>query len=483
MNKLTSTILNTLKPLFELHGNIELIIAYSGGIDSQVLLHALVQLKQNKLISNEITVCHVNHGLSDNAECWQKLAEQECTKLSVNLVVKRVNLQSKAQQSLEALARDARYNALKTLRDKKSIVLTGHHSDDQSETFLLALKRGAGLKGLSAMSVQTPLGQHLLVRPLLSVSRQEIEDYAKTHLLSWVEDESNLDTCFDRNFIRQEIIPLLRERWPSINNTINRSASHCLAGQELLDELGEQDLTVCKAGETSLYIHALMALSPARFNNLIRFFMAQQDCLMPSTEQVKQVRQQLLADEDKNPQIKVAEQVFRRFRNTLFLTPEYNDISDWQGQVELLQDALSLSNKVLVLPDNLGELVFNINTVTSSNQCTNKNKPLPRISLPKQGQQVSVRFCHENPKCLPHFRQHSRTVKKVLQELNIAPWQRKRIAFLYYDNELVAAIGHFICQPFIESDPKLGMRIEHSNTKSIKLFPTQRELKGLEARH
>ncbi len=462
MNIITSTLQNTLKTLFETHGNIELIIAYSGGVDSQVLLHALVQLKQNKLISNEITVCHVNHGLSDNAEHWQKLAAQECIKLSVNLVVKRVNVRSKAQQSLEALARDARYNALKSLRDKKSVVLTGHHSDDQSETFLLALKRGAGLKGLSAMSVQTKLGQHLLVRPLLNVARQEIEDYAQNHQLSWVEDESNLDVCFDRNFIRQEIIPLLRERWPSINNTINRSASHCLAGQELLDELAEQDLAVCKSGDSGLDVPVLTTLSAARFNNLIRFFMAQQGCLMPSTEQVNQVRLQLQAGADKSPQIKVAEQVFRRFKNTLFLTPEYSDISNWQGQVDLFQDTLTVGNNVLVLPDSLGELSFNTNVVTNTNSSTN----LPCISLPMQGQQVSVRFRHENPKCLPHFRQHSRTVKKVLQELNIAPWQRKRIAFLYYDNELVAAIGHFICQPFIETDPKLGMQIAHTKLTS-----------------
>ena len=340
MNHITSALHHSLKNLFEVHGNIELIIAYSGGIDSQVLLHALVQLKQKKLISNKITVCHVNHGLSDNAQSWQKLAEQECIKLSVKLVVKCVNVQGKAQHSLEALARDARYSALKSLRDEKSIVLTGHHSDDQSETFLLALKRGAGLKGLSAMSEQTTLGQHLLVRPLLGISRQEIEGYAKTHQLTWVEDESNLDTCFDRNFIRQKIMPLLRERWPSINNTINRSASHCLSGQALLDELGAQDLILCKASDMSLHVDVLMALSPARFNNLIRFFMTQQNYLMPSTEQLSQVRQQLLAEEDKNPQIKVAQHVFRRYKNTLFLTPEFTDISDWHQQVDLFKGSL-----------------------------------------------------------------------------------------------------------------------------------------------
>jgi tRNA(Ile)-lysidine synthase len=450
MNKFTSTLLNTLKPIFELHKNIELIVAYSGGIDSQVLLHALTQLKKNQLISNKITVCHVNHGLSKNAEDWQEFAKHECAKLSVELVIKSVNVKIKAQQSLEALARDARYSALKALRDNKSLVLTGHHSDDQSETFLLALKRGAGLKGLAAMTVLTSLGQHLLVRPLLSISRQEIEAYAKTHQLNWVEDESNLDTCFDRNFIRQQIMPLLRERWPSINSTINRSASHCLAGQELLDELAEEDLISCKATEKSLYTQALKDFSPARFNNVIRFFLAQQDYLMPSTEQLKQIRQQLQASEDKNPQIKVGQCVFRRHKEQLFITPDYKDVSDWYRDIDLSEGTV-----VLELPDDLGKLVFTTQLV--------QGNVFPLVCLPSVGQKVTVRFSHNNPKCLPDFRQHSRSLKKVLQELNVEPWQRKRIGFLYYDNELVTAIGHFICKPFIVNGAELGVHINQDN--------------------
>ena len=446
MHNIITTLHNTLKSLFEIHGNIELVIAYSGGVDSQVLLHALMQLKQKKLVNNNITVCHVNHGLSDNALHWQQFAQQECDKLSVKLVIKSVHVQAQAQHSLEALARDARYHALKTLRAQKSLVLTGHHSDDQSETFLLALKRGAGLKGLAAMSAQTQLAQHLLVRPLLSISRQEIEAYAQAHQLNWIEDESNLDTCFDRNFIRQQVMPLLRARWPSISNTINRSASHCLAGQELLDELAEQDLSVCSASEDSLHIDRLQSLSIARFNNLIRYFMAQHACLMPSTEQLNQVRQQLQAADDKSPQINVSGQVFRRFKGALYLTPDYQDLSDWQTSVALSED-----NTVVTLPDNLGKLIFNHNIGKANGSSA--------IIFPKQKQRVTVRFSHHNPKCLPDFRQHSRSVKKVLQELNIAPWQRKRIAFLYYDNELVAAVGHFICQPFIAKDNEKSITI------------------------
>lgn len=425
----------TLKPLLEKYESIDLVVAYSGGIDSQVLLHALVYLYQQKLISNQITVCHVNHGLSENAASWQTFAEQQCTKLPVKFVVKSVHVKAKAQQSLEALARDARYIALKSVYAHRSIVLTGHHSDDQSETLLLALKRGAGLKGLAAMSAQVKLGQHLLIRPFLSVSREAIEAYAKFYQLSWVEDDSNLDERFDRNFIRHQLMPLLQSRWPSIQTTINRSAGHCASGQELLDELGGEDLVNCRCSDSSLDIDTLKNLSIARFNNLIRFFMATKNCLMPSLEQLNQVRVQLTAKQDKSPEISLGDHVFRRYKQALHLTRSYQDISDWQTRIDLSQQVFDI-----VLPDHVGLL---------NGQKIEVNGDVTGIRLPNKSQQVSLRFKHDNPMCLPDFRQKSRQLKKVLQELNIPTWQRKRIAFLYYDDELVAAINHFICQPFV----------------------------------
>ncbi len=426
---------HTLKPLLEKYESIEIVVAYSGGIDSQVLLHALAHLYQQKHISNQITVCHVNHGLSENAATWQSFAEQQCAKLPVKFVVKPVHVKAKAQQSLEALARDARYSALKSVNVHPSIVLTGHHSDDQSETLLLALKRGAGLKGLAAMSAQVKLGQHLLIRPFLSVSRAAIEAYAKFYQLSWVEDDSNLDERFDRNFIRHQLMPLLQSRWPSIQTTINRSAGHCAAGQELLDELGGEDLVNCRCSDSSLDIDTLKNLSIARFNNVIRFFMATKNCLMPSLEQLNQVRVQLTAKQDKSPEISVGDHVFRRYKQALHLTRSYQDISDWQTRIDLSQQVFDI-----VLPDHVGVL---------HGQKIEVNGDVIGIRLPNKSQQVSLRFKHDNPMCLPDFRQKSRQLKKVLQELNIPTWQRKRIAFLYYDDELVAAINHFICQPFV----------------------------------
>ncbi len=434
------------------HKSTELIIAYSGGVDSQVLLHGLVQLKKSKHISNIITVCHVNHGLSDNALYWQNFAKQECAKLSVNLVIKPVKVQAQAQQSLEALARDARYEALKSLSEKSALVLTGHHSDDQSETFLLALKRGSGLKGLSAMAAEAQLGHHLLVRPLLNISRQEIVAYAAANQLDWVEDESNMDTRFDRNFIRQTVMPLMRERWPGISKTINRSARHCAAGQELLDELATEDLEKAQVCNKILSVSTLTSLSPARFNNLIRHFLTLHHCLMPSTEQVAQLKLQLQSGDDKVPAVKVGQHYLRRFKGDIYLTADFNDVSSWCAELDL-----SKEKNVVVLPDNLGELI--LTHAAADENVFAENTTLSAICLPKEGQEVSVRFSHNNPKCLPDYRQHSRSVKKILQELTIAPWQRKRIAFLYYDKELVSAIGYFVCQPFIATNEQTRLSI------------------------
>jgi len=440
------------------HSKMPLVIAYSGGVDSQVLLHALASIRQKKsvyhTISNVITVCHVNHGLSVNASAWQMFAKQECQKRSLALTVFQVNVQAQAQQSLEALARDARYKALQSMYDEPSLIVTGHHRDDQAETFLLALKRGSGLKGLSAMAIEAKQAKDLLIRPLLNISRTQIMDYAKEHNLAWVEDESNKDTRFDRNFIRNDIMPLLTKRWPSITNTINRSSEHCKEGQLLLNELAIEDLSVCQHEMKNLLVEPLSKLSQARFNNLIRYFLEQNHCLMPSSEQLAQLRQQLSAADDKNPAVKVGEYYLRRYKDALYLTDDFGDVSQWQVDVDLLEH-----NTIVELPDNLGQLKLVVDE-----QFYNEAKHLSTnvkhsILAPDKEQKVTLRFNHNNPKCLPDYRNHSRSLKKVLQELNIPPWQRKRIPFLYYDNMFVAALGFFVCQDFLPQATEPSLKI------------------------
>jgi len=458
-----------------------IIIAYSGGIDSQVLLHALACLTSQQSskysLANNISVCHVNHGISDNAAQWESFAQQQCKLRNVSIDVCRVNVQAKAQHSLEQLARDARYNAIKQLIEgkphNKVIVVTGHHKDDQAETFLLALKRGSGLKGLSSMKKALSLTEKVtLVRPLLEVTRHQIEAYAQDHALEWIEDESNDDIRFDRNFLRHTVLPALTERWPSFLTTATRSAEHCQEAEQLLTELAEQDIQHSQLSKTKLSLNTLITLSQARFNNAIRYFLKENNCLMPSSAQLSQLYVQLLAEEDKTPQIKVGDHWLRRFKHGLYLTHDLQDITEFQQAVNLYSP--QTNEQQVILPDNLGSLLFtqyNIqqySTQLYNNQQCSSQQPeqqhnekerlnsahakLLKVQLPTPEQSVTVQFVHNNPKCIPDYRQHSRVLKKVLQELDIPPWERKRVPFLYYDGELVAVLGYFVCKGFIPEE-------------------------------
>jgi tRNA(Ile)-lysidine synthase len=447
MNIIQSTLLHFLAA----YPKQPILVAYSGGVDSQVLLDCLFVLKSAKKIYNPLYACHVNHGLSKNALQWQQFAQQQCQQRNVALTVCSVNINRKNQQSLEELARDARYKALiNTAEQQKlsnALIMTGHHQEDQSETFLLALKRGSGLKGLSAMASSSAINSHLLARPLLNCSRDSIINYANEQQLTWIEDESNNDIHFDRNFLRQVIIPKLKQRWPSITRTISRSSEHCRDGQLLLDELAQNDLYACclaksKQNEQALSISQLAKLSSLRFNNVLRYFIASQGYKMPSREQLKQVLLQLHAKEDKSPCITMGKYSLRRFQDALFLTPIFTDLSTFSTGIDL---TLLRAGKVqtMSLPDELGLLQIEL---IYTHKETTKESIL--MLLPDTVENITITFRHKNPHCLPDYRQHSRPLKKILQELNIAPWQRKRIPFVYFDNELAAALGRFVCKAF-----------------------------------
>jgi tRNA(Ile)-lysidine synthase len=445
---------NTLRHFFSKHPTSSLLIAYSGGIDSQVLLHSIASLKKQNAINTIIRVCHVDHGLSPNASQWQVFAKEQCKKFDLPLDIISVNVQATAQQSIEAQARDARYRALKSVGNIGDLIVTGHHSDDQTETYLLALKRGSGLKGLSAMQSEMTFGEQLLVRPLLNISRSEIEAYAKRHKLVWIEDESNKDVRFDRNFIRHQISPKLIERWPSINKTIARSAEHCFEAQQLLDELAVEDLDSCQKSLYKLCVYHLNKLSEPRLKNLLRYFLSTHHILMPSREQLKQIFLQLNADSDKSPVVQLAECCIRRYKGELYLTKIFQDISQWQ---QIINSDLITNNTPLNLnlPDEIGVLSFS----TRSEEGGNVSNWQGLIKKPTENQVITIRFSHDNPKCLPQYRQHSRSLKKVLQELSIPPWQRRRSPFIFYDNELVAIAGRFICKGYLAENVEAGFVI------------------------
>jgi len=200
-----------------------LLVGYSGGMDSHVLLHAVWGLRNE--LKLEMSAVHVNHGLQSDAEAWADSCADFCRSQQIPIAIIQVDATPEKGESPEAAARDSRYCALHDLMLKGDILLTAHHSDDQAETVLLQLLRGSGPSGLSAMPIISGFGPGFHARPLLEFSRAELAEYAQHNRLQWLEDFSNSDTSFDRNFLRQEVVPLLKQRWPAMHKTLSRSST------------------------------------------------------------------------------------------------------------------------------------------------------------------------------------------------------------------------------------------------------------------
>lgn len=272
-----------------------LLLALSGGVDSIVLLHTLSQL--SKPLSFSLSAMHIHHGLSPNADAWLNLCEQVCIDQDIPFYSEKVHVNLQSGLGVEATARDARYQALARVRQQVAAVaiVTAHHMQDQAETLLLQLMRGAGVKGLSAMSAWD--AERGLLRPLLSVPKAELLQYAAEQQLKWVEDESNADVSYDRNFMRQKAMPVLRERYAQLDQALLRSASHLADAQTLLDTLAQQDLLQCDVREEwlgqSIDIPHLHALGDVRAKNILRFWFEQRQLRMPNTEQLQDYWKQL----------------------------------------------------------------------------------------------------------------------------------------------------------------------------------------------
>ncbi|MFF7708039.1 tRNA lysidine(34) synthetase TilS [Pseudomonas sp. NPDC007930] len=251
-------------------------IALSGGLDSTALLHLLNTLAQQHPLP-PLRALHVHHGLQAAADAWPADCQRLCERLGVPLEVLRV--QVPAQASLEEGARRARHQALASQLLPGEVLLLAHHRDDQAETVLYRLARGAGVRGLAAMPAQRPAGAGVLLRPLLGVGRAQLLAYAQQHQLQWVEDPTNALPDADRNYLRQAVMPALAQRWPAAASSIARAAQHQAEAQGLLAELAETDLAQPPAplpwlALPSLALAPLRALSPARQRNALRHFLA-----------------------------------------------------------------------------------------------------------------------------------------------------------------------------------------------------------------
>lgn len=413
-------------------------VGLSGGLDSSVLLHALAGLG----LGARLKALHVNHQISPNANDWQAHCEQLCARLAVPLVCEKVSVKNTGR-GLEDAARQARYQVFERHLQAGDYLLTAHHRDDQSETLLLRLLRGAGPRGLAAMARERPLGAGFLLRPLLDVSRAELEAYAREQGLTWVDDESNSNTDYDRNYLRQTLIPLLRLRWPSVDQRLGTSARLCAESEQLLEELAAQDLALAEPRSErlgqSLALPALMQLSRSRRQNLLRHWLRQQGFEVPEQAHQQQIETQLAGlKPDAELCINWAGQSLRVYRQRLYALPVLAEPDAWPTLPLYL---VAGESHQLVLPDG-GYLAF----------AADAAQPTTAPRLKANLQNLRLNWRQGGERSHPQGRTHSQSLKKLLQEAGLEPWWRERLPLIYAGDQLAAVGDLWVCKGFA-ADP------------------------------
>jgi tRNA(Ile)-lysidine synthase len=403
-----------------------------------------------------LSAVHVNHGISPNADKWSEFCRNLCQSRNVPLEIARVKVMREPGTSLEAAAREERYRIFRNLQT--DYVVLAQHLDDQAETLLLQLLRGAGVKGLSAMpvvrTVRKEMDEHVstgpvpalerrpkLLRPLLDVSRREIEDYAREHALQWMTDESNDEVSFDRNFLRHALFPLLETRFPAYRTTFLRASRHMAEASALLDELAEVDSAQC-AVPGKLHVEDLRKLGFPRARNLLRYTLAQHGVILPSTVKLEEILRQLLSScPDTKLHVIFGNTEIRCFRSRVHIRkvqaiPEARWHLVWQGE------------ECLPTPEFGGTLRFT--------RCIGAGIGLQKINE----QSITIRLRQGGERLRPDCNRPRRSLKNLLREASLPPWQRQRLPLIFSGEQLVCVPGIGVDCDFQAADDEQGLVVE-----------------------
>lgn len=390
-------------------------VAFSGGLDSTVLLHLVHRWRADHPHAPALSAIHINHGLQAGAGDWQRHCEAQCHELQLPCVTRVVAVRAGA--STEAAARDARYRAFEEELSPGAMLFMAHHLDDQIETFFLRLLRGAGVDGLSAMPRQRTLGSGHLVRPLLDCARSELEHYAAHHGLTFVADPSNGNTAMDRNFLRADVLPVLASRWPAYRQSVARAIGLvATAADTLATSVGVPDTVYSVMGDPGLRVCQL--LEPAQdiaAARLRAWLYAQRRSLPDHAALLEFLRQLRMAAPDGSPRLDCGEYALRRFREGVYLEPVV--VAHSFGALHLLpgeQLAVPGIGAVSVQQGTAGTLAL------------------------WPGEQLTVRWRNGGERCRLPGRAGSRSLKSLLQEWHVPPWWRDRVPLLYLGDELLA---------------------------------------------
>lgn len=392
-------------------------IGFSGGLDSTVLLHALAQLQ----LPVQLRGLHINHQISANADAWQKRCADFCAQHSIPFHAEKVRVENTGK-GIEDAARVARYSVFEKNLAATDYLLTAHHANDQAETLLLRLMRGTGPRGLASMASVRTLGAGLLARPLLHFTRAELEAYALVHQLSWVDDESNFDDDYDRNFLRNQVMPLLHSRWPEFKRKWQQTAELCAQQETVMEEIAREDLVraepLAERVGQSIELNALLGLSPARKQNILRYWLRLINHTTPEQLHWQQIEQQIFGGrEDAQTRVSWGNVALQTYRERLYALPLH--LPELELQFEL----------------RVGDI-----------------KPRLKADLPD----LHIRFRAGSERCKPAGRAHSQTLKKLLQEYELEPWLRDKVPLVFSGDDLVAVGDLWVCADFAAAENETG---------------------------
>ena len=413
-------------------------IAYSGGLDSLVLLHVLASIQDK--IKIKLVAVHVNHGLSNDADLWVKHCQDKCANYGIEIQTFSIDMSHKNDKGTEAYAREKRYEVLGNLMRSHDLLLTAHHMNDQVETILLQLMRGSGPDGLVGMPQAREFSKGILLRPLLDYSREEIHDYALSESLSWIEDESNKSNKYDRNFLRNKIIPGLLTRWPGALKTVQRAAKHQAEARCLINEISRNDLEmVCESEYRKLDISNFNNLSGIRKKHVLRAWIKKNKLETPSALIIENIIAEIIhANIDRNPCIQWKGGEIRRYREYLYIMKSLPAHDVEMSKPWNLQERLELTSGYL-------------------KAISGKGNGIKKDVLSNDTVEIRYRQGGEKIKLSGHRETHD--LKKLFQEHGVPSWMRDRIPLIYYENKLIAVADLWIESKFAASESEVAWQI------------------------
>lgn len=424
-------------------------MGYSGGVDSHVLLFAL-SCAREQLSGIDIQAVHVDHQLSPLSSQWSEHCRRVCAQLQIPYRSIVVDAKAAPGQSPEAKARESRYAAFQSLLKPHHCLLTAHHQDDQAETVFLQLLRGSGPRGLAAMPRVSRFAQGYLARPLLDVSREQILQYARQQGLQWIDDISNDNPVFDRNFLRLQVLPVIRQRWPAMAKTVSRAAQLCADTIGILDQVAQEDLRQVTDGDAErLSIRRLLQLGRERQHNVVRAWLNHLDLPCPSQKTLHHLWQQVIeAAPQATPHLQWPGGEVRRYRDHLFaMTPLAGFDHSCSIQWDWKQTAV-IPGAATIRAESISGMGLSVAALQKGRVCIRFRQGGERCKLPKRAGEHSL--------------------KNLFQELGIVPWSRERIPLIYVGEQLAAIGDLLICEGYQAKDSESALRIICDYTHPIR---------------